>query len=65
MVFIAEVGIDHVIIGMPHRGRLNLMTEILKFSPCRMFHKMKGNSELPADAKASGDVLTHLCKHIN
>ncbi|CAL8099803.1 unnamed protein product [Orchesella dallaii] len=55
-----ESGVDHLVIGMPHRGRLNLMTGLFQFPPCRMFQKMKGLSELPPDALASGDVLSHL-----
>ncbi|ODM99756.1 putative 2-oxoglutarate dehydrogenase E1 component DHKTD1, mitochondrial [Orchesella cincta] len=55
-----ETGVDHLVVGMPHRGRLNLMAGLFQFPPSRIFHKMKGLSELPSDALATGDVLTHL-----
>lgn len=56
----AKDGIKDVIIGMPHRGRLNLLCDLLKFPYAALFHKMKGHSELPAGTFASGDVISHL-----
>jgi probable 2-oxoglutarate dehydrogenase E1 component DHKTD1 len=56
--------VDHIILGMAHRGRLNLLTGLLKFPPVRMFQKMKGMPEFPPDAQASGDVLSHLCNYL-
>ncbi|KAG5638575.1 hypothetical protein H0H81_011795 [Sphagnurus paluster] len=53
-------GIGHIILGMPHRGRLNLLTDLLQFSPTALFNKIKGGSELPEDLGAEGDVLSHL-----
>ena len=45
---------------MPHRGRLNLLTVLLQYSPAGLFYKIKGGSELPDDLGAEGDVLSHL-----
>lgn len=47
---------------MPHRGRLNLLTEptLLKYSPTALFHKIKGESEIPEELNAVGDVISHL-----
>jgi probable 2-oxoglutarate dehydrogenase E1 component DHKTD1 len=45
---------------MPHRGRLNLLTELLDFSPTALFHKIKGGSEIPEGLGAGGDVISHL-----
>lgn len=47
---------------MPHRGRLNLLTDVLKYSPAGLFHKIKGGFEIPEDLGAEGDVLSHLGK---
>lgn len=58
MIFLA--GVEHILIGMPHRGRLNLLTDLLKFHPRALFHKIKGNSELPEWLGATGDVISHL-----
>ncbi|GLB42448.1 putative 2-oxoglutarate dehydrogenase C-terminal [Lyophyllum shimeji] len=53
-------GIQHIVLGMPHRGRLNLLTDLLKFSPTALFNKIKGGSEHPEELGAEGDVLSHL-----
>lgn len=53
-------GVEHILIGMPHRGRLNLLTDLLKFKPRALFHKIKGNRELPEWLGATGDVISHL-----
>lgn len=45
---------------MPHRGRLNFLTGMLNLPPEKLFRKLKGFSEFPDDAKASGDVPSHL-----
>lgn len=56
----AQGSISHVILAMPHRGRLNLLTDLLKFSPTALFHKIKGNYEIPESLGAEGDVISHL-----
>merc|ERR1719232_194526 len=60
-----DCGIKEVIIGMPHRGRLNLLTGMLKFPPVAMFRKMKGLPEFPPQQKGAGDVLSHLTSSID
>ena len=52
---------NHIsLLAMPHRGRLNLLTDLLQFPPSSLFHKIKGGSELPEELGAEGDVLSHL-----
>jgi probable 2-oxoglutarate dehydrogenase E1 component DHKTD1 len=51
---------QHVVIGMPHRGRLNLMVGLLGYPAAAIFHKLTGACELPAEWKGSADVLSHL-----
>lgn len=53
-------GVRHSILAMPHRGRLNLLTDLLQYPPSALFHKIKGGSELPEEYGAEGDVLSHL-----
>lgn len=74
MIFFEELfkqsvshGITDIIIGMPHRGRLNLLTGLLKFPPALMFQKMSGKPEfdLPNANGATGDVLSHLFTSID
>ncbi|KAF5310667.1 hypothetical protein D9619_007724 [Psilocybe cf. subviscida] len=56
----SQAGIQHIMLAMPHRGRLNLLTDLLQYSPAGMFHKIKGGSEIPENLGAEGDVLSHL-----
>jgi probable 2-oxoglutarate dehydrogenase E1 component DHKTD1 len=52
--------VEHIVLAMPHRGRLNLLTDLLKLDPTALFHKIKGNSEVPVELGATGDVISHL-----
>ncbi|RXW18551.1 hypothetical protein EST38_g7302 [Candolleomyces aberdarensis] len=56
----ATRGVRHAILAMPHRGRLNLLTDLLQYPPSSLFHKIKGGSELPEDLGVDADVLSHL-----
>ncbi|KAI8913998.1 thiamine diphosphate-binding protein [Powellomyces hirtus] len=58
-------GIRDVVLCMPHRGRLNLLTDLLEYDPTALFHKVKGNSEFPEDIPGSGDVLSHLATSVD
>ncbi|KAK2101024.1 putative 2-oxoglutarate dehydrogenase E1 component DHKTD1, mitochondrial [Saguinus oedipus] len=58
-------GVTDVIIGMPHRGRLNLLTGLLQFPPELMFPKMRGLSEFPENFSGTGDVLSHLTSSVD
>jgi probable 2-oxoglutarate dehydrogenase E1 component DHKTD1 len=55
-------GIDDVVIGMPHRGRNNLLTVLLDYPPSSMFAKMRGQSLLPPGAHGLDDVLSHIAQ---
>jgi len=57
--------IQELVLGMPHRGRLNLLTGLLKYPAAQMFNKMKGNSELPSGTQGIGDVLSHLTSSVS
>ncbi|XP_069483890.1 2-oxoadipate dehydrogenase complex component E1 [Ambystoma mexicanum] len=58
-------GVTDVILGMPHRGRLNLLTGLLQFPPELLFRKMRGLSEFPENSPAVGDVLSHLTSSVD
>ncbi|PIO34739.1 hypothetical protein AB205_0089000 [Aquarana catesbeiana] len=58
-------GVTDVVVGMPHRGRLNLLTGLLHFPPELMFRKMRGLSEFPENSPAIGDVLSHLTSSVD
>jgi probable 2-oxoglutarate dehydrogenase E1 component DHKTD1 len=55
-------GIDDVVVGMPHRGRNNLLTVLLDYPPSSMFAKMRGQSLLPPGAHGLDDVLSHIAQ---
>ncbi|KAJ3558642.1 hypothetical protein NM688_g804 [Phlebia brevispora] len=56
----AQAGITNIVLSMPHRGRLNLLTSLLEFSPRALFNKIRGGWEVPEELGASGDVISHL-----
>uniref|UniRef100_A0AAR2KD76 2-oxoadipate dehydrogenase complex component E1 n=1 Tax=Pygocentrus nattereri TaxID=42514 RepID=A0AAR2KD76_PYGNA len=61
----AKSGATDVVMGMPHRGRLNLLTGLLHFPPELMFRKMRGLSEFPENSPSIGDVLSHLTSSVD
>jgi 2-oxoglutarate dehydrogenase E1 component/2-oxoglutarate decarboxylase len=52
-------GLDEVCIGMAHRGRLNVLTNIAGKSYAKVFREFEGNID-PATVGGSGDVKYHL-----
>jgi 2-oxoglutarate dehydrogenase E1 component len=55
----ADQGLAEVCIGMPHRGRLNVLANIIGKSYGQIFREFEGNAE-PSNAQGSGDVKYHL-----
>ncbi|WP_081915746.1 multifunctional oxoglutarate decarboxylase/oxoglutarate dehydrogenase thiamine pyrophosphate-binding subunit/dihydrolipoyllysine-residue succinyltransferase subunit [Saccharothrix sp. NRRL B-16314] len=55
----AEHEIDEVVIGMPHRGRLNVLANIVGKPISQIFREFEGNLD-PGQAHGSGDVKYHL-----
>ena len=56
----AGKGVREVAIGMPHRGRLNTLVNIVKKPLVALFSEFGGNSFKPDDVQGSGDVKYHL-----
>ena len=53
-------GIKELVIGMAHRGRLNVLVNILGKPPKTLFDEFEGKFEHPDDPAHSGDVKYHL-----
>jgi 2-oxoglutarate dehydrogenase E1 component len=51
-------GIEEVVIGMAHRGRLNVLVNLLGKSPAALFSEFEGVYD-PSRLKGSGDVKYH------
>ena len=56
----AAWGVRDIIIGMAHRGRLNVLTSIMGKSYAAVFAEFQGEAAHPADVQGSGDVKYHL-----
>ncbi|HZB29091.1 MAG TPA: multifunctional oxoglutarate decarboxylase/oxoglutarate dehydrogenase thiamine pyrophosphate-binding subunit/dihydrolipoyllysine-residue succinyltransferase subunit [Streptosporangiaceae bacterium] len=55
----ASEHLDEVVIGMAHRGRLNVLANIVGKSYAQVFGEFEGNLD-PRSAQGSGDVKYHL-----
>jgi 2-oxoglutarate dehydrogenase E1 component len=54
------LGVRDIIIGMPHRGRLNILANVMQKPYRAIFHEFQGGSYKPEDVDGSGDVKYHL-----
>ncbi|WP_448580696.1 2-oxoglutarate dehydrogenase E1 component [Thermaurantiacus sp.] len=53
-------GVREIIIGMPHRGRLNVLANVMQKPFQTIFHEFSGGSAHEDDVGGSGDVKYHL-----
>ncbi len=53
-------GVREIVIGMPHRGRLNVLANVMGKPYRVIFHEFSGGSAHPDDVGGSGDVKYHL-----
>ncbi len=54
------LGVKEIVIGMPHRGRLNVLAAVMGKPYHHIFHEFQGGSVTPDDVSGSGDVKYHL-----
>ncbi|MEO0467249.1 MAG: 2-oxoglutarate dehydrogenase E1 component [Pseudomonadota bacterium] len=54
------LGVEEIIIGMPHRGRLNMLATVMGKPYRKIFHEFQGGSTQGAEEFGSGDVKYHL-----
>ncbi|MBP0577676.1 2-oxoglutarate dehydrogenase E1 component [Labrys sp. LIt4] len=54
------LGVQDIVLGMAHRGRLNVLAQVMGKPHRAIFHEFKGGSYAPDDVEGSGDVKYHL-----
>lgn len=54
---VREQGVDELVIGMAHRGRLNVLVNLLNKDPAQLFAEFEGKQNISA---GSGDVKYHM-----
>ena len=55
-----QLGVREIIMGMAHRGRLNVLSQVMGKPHRAIFKEFKGGSSKPEDVEGSGDVKYHL-----
>jgi len=55
-----QLGVQEIILGMPHRGRLNILTNVMAKPFRAVFSEFQGSPANPEDVEGSGDVKYHL-----
>ncbi len=54
------LGVSEIVLGMAHRGRLNVLSQVMGKPHRAIFNEFKGGSASPQEVEGSGDVKYHL-----
>ncbi len=54
------LGVEEIVIGMPHRGRLSVLANVMEKPYKAIFNEFQGGSFKPEEVEGSGDVKYHL-----
>jgi 2-oxoglutarate dehydrogenase E1 component len=55
-----QLGVKEIVLGMSHRGRLNVLANVMGKPYRQIFHEFQGGSANPSEVEGSGDVKYHL-----
>ena len=55
-----QLGVSEIVMGMAHRGRLNVLVNVMGKPYRQLFHEFQGGAANPSDVEGSGDVKYHL-----
>jgi 2-oxoglutarate dehydrogenase E1 component len=55
-----QLGVQEIVLGMAHRGRLNVLANVMSKPYRQLFHEFSGGSANPSSVQGSGDVKYHL-----
>ncbi len=56
----SQLGVQEIVIGMAHRGRLNVLANVMNKPFAAIFAEFQGQPAHPEDVQGSGDVKYHL-----
>jgi len=56
----SQLGVEEVVIGMPHRGRLSVLAHVMNKPYAAIISEFQGESANPEEVQGSGDVKYHL-----
>ncbi len=54
------MGVHEIVLGMAHRGRLNVLAAVMGKPYKAIFYEFQGGSTVPSDIEGSGDVKYHM-----
>ena len=55
-----QLGVKEIVLGMAHRGRLNVLVNVMGKPYRQLFHEFQGGGANPDEVEGSGDVKYHL-----
>jgi 2-oxoglutarate dehydrogenase E1 component len=55
-----QLGVKEIVLGMSHRGRLNVLANVMTKPYRQIFHEFQGGAAQPSEVEGSGDVKYHL-----
>jgi 2-oxoglutarate dehydrogenase E1 component len=55
-----QLGVQEIVLGMAHRGRLNVLVNVMSKPYRQLFHEFQGGGANPSEVEGSGDVKYHL-----
>jgi 2-oxoglutarate dehydrogenase E1 component len=55
-----QMGVKEIVLGMAHRGRLNVLANVMGKPYRQIFHEFQGGAAKPSEVEGSGDVKYHL-----
>jgi 2-oxoglutarate dehydrogenase E1 component len=55
-----QLGVKEIVLGMAHRGRLNILVNVMSKPYRQLFHEFQGGGANPSEVEGSGDVKYHL-----
>src|SRR6202012_4778679 len=55
-----QLGVKEIVLGLAHRGRINVLANVMDKPYRQIFHEFQGGAANPSEVEGSGDVKYHL-----